>query len=75
MCHEWGTREVHTEFLWGNMRSGVHMEDLGLRGRIILKCILLKLDGRAWSWIHLAEDTDKWRDFVTAVNERGEFVE
>jgi hypothetical protein len=32
----WGRVEVHTEFWWGNLREGDHLEDPGLDGRIIL---------------------------------------
>jgi hypothetical protein len=30
---------------WGNVRERVHMEDQGVEGRIILKCVFKKLDG------------------------------
>jgi hypothetical protein len=42
---------------WGGGRG--HMEDLVVCGRIILKCMLQNLDGRAWNWVHLAQDRDK----------------
>ena len=32
-----GKAEVHTEFLWGNLRIRDHMEDPGVYGRIILR--------------------------------------
>jgi hypothetical protein len=44
-----GSREVHTGFWWGDMREGDHLEDPGVDGRIILKMIFKKLDGRAWT--------------------------
>jgi hypothetical protein len=34
-----GRVEVHTEFWWGNLREGDHLEDAGVDGRIILKWI------------------------------------
>jgi hypothetical protein len=37
-----GRREVHTGFWWGDLREGDHLEDPGIDGRIILKCILRK---------------------------------
>jgi hypothetical protein len=34
--------DVHTEFLWGNLRDRDHLEDLSVDGRIILKCLFKK---------------------------------
>jgi hypothetical protein len=51
---------VHTGFSRGNLREGNHLKDPGLGGRIILKWILKKWDGRM-NWIDLAHDTDRWR--------------
>jgi len=36
---------VYTEFWWGNLREGDHLEDLVIGGRIILKWIFRKWDG------------------------------
>jgi len=41
-----GRGEVHTGFWCGNMRERDHVEDPGLDGRIILRLILRKWDGR-----------------------------
>ena len=41
-----GTGEVHTGFWLGNLREREHFEDLGVDGRIKLKCIFRKWDGR-----------------------------
>ena len=53
-------------FLLGNLRERGHFEDLGIDGRIILKCILQKWDGGMY-WIDLARDRDRWRAVVHAV--------
>ena len=34
---------------WGNMKEGDHLEDPGLDGRIILRCIFRKWDVGAWT--------------------------
>jgi hypothetical protein len=34
---KWGIGEVLTEFWWGNLRERVHLDVLGLDGRISLK--------------------------------------
>ena len=43
------TGEVHTEFWCAKLREGVHLEDQGIDARIILKYILRKSFGRAWT--------------------------
>jgi hypothetical protein len=48
-----GTREVHAEFWWRNLREGDHLKDLSVDGRVILKWIFEKWDG-VMDWIHLA---------------------
>ena len=37
---------MYTEFLWSNLKKGGHLEHLSVDRRIILKCILKKLDVR-----------------------------
>jgi hypothetical protein len=44
-----GRAEVYTGFWRGNMRERDHLEDPGVDGRIILKIIFRKLDGKAWT--------------------------
>jgi hypothetical protein len=43
------TGEVHTGFGWGNARERVHLGNLGVNGRIILRLIIREWDGRAWA--------------------------
>jgi hypothetical protein len=42
------------------------LKDLGVDGRMILKCIFKRLDGDM-DWIDLAQDRDRWRAFMNAV--------
>jgi hypothetical protein len=49
MRHVWETGEVRTAFWWGDLRKIDHLEDLVVDGRIILKWILKKLGGDAWT--------------------------
>jgi len=37
---------MHTGFWWGKLKESDHLDDLGLDGRIILKCILRIMAGR-----------------------------
>jgi len=44
------------------------VEDIGVEGRPTLEWILKKLDGvRGLDWIDLAQDMNKWQDFVNTV--------
>jgi len=57
--HGGGRRDVHTGFWWGNLRERDHLEDQGLDGRIILKLISKKWDGKAWTgsiWLRIGTD-------------------
>ena len=43
------------------------MEDPGVDGRMILKCIFEKWDGGSVDWISMVQDRDRWRSVVNAV--------
>ena len=47
--HIWGRGEVYTGFWWGNLRARDHLEDAGIDGRIILRCIFSKWDSGIWT--------------------------
>ena len=51
-----GGRTVHTGFWWRDLSEREHLQDPGLDGRIILKLILKKWDGEAWTgliWLRI----------------------
>jgi hypothetical protein len=55
MANRRGTYRV----LVGNLRERDHVEDLGVDGRDILKCVFKKWDGEAWTgliWLWIGTD-------------------
>jgi hypothetical protein len=44
-----------------------HLEDQGVDGRMGSKWTLGRLDAGGVEWIHLAQDSDRWRAVVNAV--------
>jgi hypothetical protein len=49
MGHVWERIEMLYKFWTLNLKERDHLKDLGVDGRIILKYILKKLDGKEWS--------------------------
>jgi len=43
-----------------------HLDDLGVKGRVILKWILTTWDGNM-DWSELAQDRERWRALVNTV--------
>ena len=66
MWYVWETGEVYTVFWWRYRRGREHSEDLGVDGRIILKCIFKKWD-EGMDLIDVADDRERWRDLMSAV--------
>jgi hypothetical protein len=48
-CGMYGGRRSAYRVLVGNLRARDHLEDLRIYGKIQLKWIFKKLDGRAWT--------------------------
>jgi len=49
MWHAWVRGDTHTGFWWGKLRERVHLEELGVDGRIIFKWIFKTWDGACTS--------------------------
>ena len=48
--------ELHAEFLWGELTDRDHLEYLDKDGKIILKWIFKKWDGKTWTvllWVRI----------------------
>jgi hypothetical protein len=58
-CSTYGEKERCMQgFGKGHVREGDHLEDAGIKGRIILKSIFEKRDG-GMNWIDVAQDRDR----------------
>jgi len=62
-----GERRGVYRVLVGKPEGKNHLEDTGVNGRIILRCILRNCDVGGVDWIDLAQDRDRWRALVNAV--------
>jgi hypothetical protein len=61
-----GEGRVHTRFWWGDLREKDHLKNPGVDKNIILNWSLKKWY-RGMDWIHLAQDSYRWRALVNAV--------
>ena len=62
-------REVHADFWCGNWKKMDHLENVNLDGRVMLKFILKKKDGRVYTGCTLLGYRDKCQAVVNmAVN-------
>jgi hypothetical protein len=55
-CGTYRSAEVNTEFWWVDLMERHHLEDIGIDGRIILKCNFRKWDREAWTgllWLRI----------------------
>jgi hypothetical protein len=52
--------------LGSNLKERDHLENSGVYGRMILKCVVKKWD-RGMNWIDLAQKWKRWRELVDAV--------
>jgi len=58
-----GENKVCAGFWWGNLKERYHWKDPGINGRIILKCIIRKLNERAWiasMWLRIGTGGGHW---------------
>jgi len=59
MWHVLGRGEAYAELWWGIMRERDHLEDPGVDGRIIIRCIFRKWNVRVWTgliWLMIGTD-------------------
>ena len=61
-----GRGEAYTGFWWGNLREKHHLEDPGIDGRAILRCIF-RSGMRGMDWLDMVQDRVRWRAIVNAV--------
>ena len=65
MWHVWGTGEVHTGVLWGDLVERDQLENLGVEGMMLLIGLQEVVCG-SMDWISLIQDRDRWWVLVSA---------
>jgi hypothetical protein len=66
MCHVWGTGKVHTGFWGADLRERATWKNKAQMG----DNIKIDFQGVVWGgmeWIDLAQDRDRWLEFVNAI--------
>jgi hypothetical protein len=51
-----GNRKIHIGFWLGSLKERDYQEELDVRGKTILNCILRKYDGSDMNWIDLGQE-------------------
>jgi hypothetical protein len=57
---------VHTGFWWEDLKESDHLEDVGINGSKIIKCIIKKWHAGSIKWIALAQDRNRRWALVNA---------
>jgi hypothetical protein len=63
MWRVWKTGEMHTGFWWGNVSERVHLEDLGIGG----KMDHIEVGRGGMEWIVLAQNRDRQQALVNVL--------
>jgi hypothetical protein len=60
-------RDMHAAFWWEILIERDRLDDVGINGKITLKCILMKLNGGLWTGFIWLRIKDKWWVLVNMV--------
>jgi hypothetical protein len=67
MWHVWGTREVHIQLCWGDLRERDHLEEPRRRWGDNIKLDHQEAGWGGMDWTDLAEDKNRLRALVHVV--------